>query len=33
MMVKLNGCVLIKNDNLLVEYNSIWDKTSSDIAK
>ena len=33
MMVKLNGCVLIKNDNLLVEYNPIWDKTSSDIAK
>ena len=30
-MVKLNGCVLIENDGLLENYNTIWDKVSIDI--
>ena len=32
-MEKLNGCFLIKNDNLLEEYNPTQGKASSDIAK
>ena len=32
MMVKLNGCIfVIKNDDLLKKYNSIWDKINADI--
>ena len=33
-MIKLNGCIfsfLIKDDDLLRKYNTIWDKGSTDI--
>ena len=33
-MDKLNGCIfLIKDDDLLEKYNTIWDKVSTDIKK
>ena len=32
-MDKLNGCILIEDDNLLEKYNSIWDKVSADKKK
>ena len=34
MMGKLNGCIfLIEDDVLLENYNTIWDKVSADIIK
>ena len=30
-MVKLNGSILIENEDLLENYNTIWDKVSIDI--
>ena len=32
-MVKLNGCFLIEDENLLKNSNTIWNKISSDIKK
>ena len=34
MMVKLNGRIfVIKNDDLLKKYNTIWDKINADIKR
>ena len=33
MMGKLNGCFLIKDNELLEKYQTIWDKVSTDIKK
>ena len=33
MMGKLNECILIKNDELLEKYNTIWVKVSSGIKR
>ena len=34
MMDKQNGCIfLIEDNDLLEEYNTIWDKVSADIRK
>ena len=34
MMVKLNGCIfLTEDDNFLEKYNAIWYKFSTDINK
>ena len=34
MMIKLNGCIfLLEDDDLLDKYNTIWDEVSADIKK
>ena len=33
MVDKLNGWILVEDDDLLEKYNTIWDKVSSNIKK
>ena len=32
-MVKLNGCIFIKDDDLLEKYSDVWKKVSNSIKK